>query len=141
MQPEKRIKFIPNRLDVPSGLLDKVMLRLETEQKLKVLRRRLFWAATLLVGSVVAFVFVLRLFWLDVASSGFGQYTSLIFSDFGYILANWRDYTLSLLETLPAFSAGVSLAAALAVLYGVKLTLGFGREFKSNLRRLSVLNH
>jgi len=129
-----------NRLEAPSGLLNKVMLRLEAERKLKALRRRFFLAGIWLAGSFVAFVFVFRLLWLDVASSGFGQYASLVFSDFGYILVNWRDYTLSLLETLPAFSVGISLAAALSVLYGIKLTLVFGKELKINLSRLSALN-
>ena len=80
MQLGKRIKFTPNRLSVPFGLLDKVMLKLETEQKLEALRWRFFLAAAMLSGFLLAFVFVLRLFWLDMASSGFNQYFSLIFS-------------------------------------------------------------
>lgn len=141
MKPEKPLKFIPNQLQVPAGLLDKVLLRIETERRLSVLRRRLLVSGALLVSSVAALVFFSRLLWADLASSGFGEYLSLFFYDFRYIAADWKDYALTLLETLPALSAGIFLGASLAVLYGLKLTLDFGREFLRNSRRLTALNH
>ena len=141
MKPEKPLKFIPNQLQVPTGLLDKVMLRIETERQLKALRRRLLVSGALLASSSVVLIFFSRLLWSDLASSGFGEYLSLFFYDFRYIAADWKDYLLTLLETLPALSAGVFLGASLAVLYGIKLTLDFGREFLRSSRRLTVLNH
>ena len=141
MKPKDIVKFTPNNLSVPEGLFGRVMSRIETERKLVALRRRLIFAAVLLAGSVAAFAFMLRLFWLDISSSGFGQYLSLFFYDFRFIAADWQDYAFSLLETLPALSAGVFLATVLGVLYGLKLTWSFGREFLSSSRQLSTLNH
>lgn len=141
MKPEKPLKFISNQLQAPDGLLEKVLLRIETERRLNALRRRLLVSGALLTGSVMALVFFFRLLWVDLISSGFGEYLFLFFYDFRYIAADWKDYTLTLLETLPALSAGLFLGVSLAVLYGLKLTLDFSEEFLQNSRKLTALHH
>lgn len=141
MKPEKPLKFIHNQLQAPDDLLDKVLLRIETERRLNALRRRFLFSGVLLIGSVITLTFFFRLLWVDLTSSGFGEYLFLFFYDFRYIAADWKDYTLTLLETLPALSAGLFLGISLAVLYGLKLTLNFGEEFLRNSRRLTILHH
>lgn|SRR3989338_8873239 len=51
---------------------------------------------------------------VDISQSGFIDLSSLVLSDVRLVMPYWQDYVLSLLETLPAFSAALALAAALA---------------------------
>jgi hypothetical protein len=49
--------------------------------------------------------------------SGFFEFTSLFFSDFGAAMANFQDFAFSILESFPVFSAAFLLAGIIAVIW------------------------
>ena len=53
----------------------------------------------------------------SLASSNFGSYVSLFFSDGAIALASWREAGMSLLETLPIAGIGFFLASIALTLF------------------------
>jgi hypothetical protein len=100
-----------------ADLYDRIINRINNEEKLIILKRKLFLRFFGLFLSVFALVpLIFRLF-SDIASSGFTQFLSLLFSDFNIVMADIGDYVLSLLESAPALSLSLTLAALLATLF------------------------
>ncbi|MCK9352259.1 MAG: hypothetical protein WCT49_05040 [Candidatus Paceibacterota bacterium] len=56
-------------------------------------------------------------------STGFYQYISLAFSDGGAILPYWKEFIMTLAESLPAFEISLLLAVIFALLESLKLTI------------------
>ncbi len=125
---------------MPDGLLQKVLLRLEAEARLRSLRRKFVLATAVFLATLGATVPVLRSFWVDLSGSGFPQYLSLFFYDFRSVLSNWQDYSLSLLESLPVFKATLSLGAMLGLLVWAKFVVGYGKGVLAGLRDFSLTN-
>ena len=53
------------------------------------------------VMALVAFIPVVKSFMTSSSQSGFSTYLSLFSSDWSYVLASWKDFGLSLIESLP----------------------------------------
>jgi len=129
-------KFIINKdIEVPPDLFDKVMLGIERKKNSQALRRRFVLALI----SFLPFLFITfpvwRNFQINIIQSGFSEYLALLFYDFKIVLANWQDFGLSLLESLPV----ISMAATLAVLLGLSLTLKFVIRYGRELFKPSIL--
>lgn len=122
-------------IEVPPDLFGKVMSRIEREKNSQALRRRFILA----VASFLPFLFIAlpawRSFQINIIQSGFNEYLALLFYDFKIVLANWQDFSLSLLESLPV----VSMVVALAVLLGLSLTLKFVIRYGRELLKPSIL--
>jgi len=110
------------RQEIPAGLYDRVVNRINYEEKTAVLKRRLILRSFALILSFFAFFpLALRLFY-DVANSGLRQYFYLLFSDFGLVVANLGDYILTLAESTPMLSLSFASATLLAsVFFSAKL--------------------
>lgn len=100
----------------PAELFDLVMVRLSQEQKIVLIKKRLAYLSIFLVIATVAFFPAIVSLKNEIINSGFGQYLILIFYDFKTTLTYWQDYSLSLLETLPAISLAASLLIILTIL-------------------------
>ena len=78
----------------------KVMIRIEQS---RLNRARLY--LTLHISSVLvalfAFIPVVKSFANASSQSGFSTYLSLFSSDWSYALASWKDFSLSLVESMP----------------------------------------
>ena len=116
-------------LDVPADLFDKVMLRLDFEQRLRVVRRHLIAATTSLVALVALVIPVWNSFQLNLSQSGFMDYLSLGFYDFKSVALQWQDFSFSLLESFPIVSAVELLTVVLALLLILKLVVTSTRTF------------
>ena len=123
---------------MPAGLLKKVLLRLESEARLKALRRRFALAAAVFLAILAMAVPVLRSFWLDLSGSGFVEYSSLFFYDFRSVVGNWQDYSLSLLESLPVFKAALSLGVVLGLLFWAKFVVSYGKGVLAGAHEFSL---
>lgn len=120
---------ILENIDVPADLLNKVMLRLDKERKLQALRQRLILVAASFLPLLAIAVPVWRSFQLDIIQSGFGEYMSLILYDFKIVLANWQDFGLILLESLPVISTVAMLTLLLGWLLALKFAVKYGKAF------------
>lgn len=108
-------------INPPGGLLEKVLSRLEKEQKILALKRRRiifsFGAVISALGLIPAYLALQA----SLAESGFFQFFSLIFSDSEIIAAYWQNFVLSLLESLPIINLAIFLAVIMAFLEFLKL--------------------
>jgi len=109
-------------IDVPKNLSEKIINRIEFVERRSAKMRLVFFGA-LAVASVVAFIPALKYLINDLNNSGFYQYLSLVFSDSGIILASWKEFSLSLAESLPIFSTIIFLATIFIFLESIKLSI------------------
>lgn len=112
---------------VPDGLFSGVMSGIRrAERRRSIERLILFFPLTL--GSLIALYFTFQSTWAASAESGFFSYLSLLFSDFQVVVIHWQNYSLSLLETLPATSISLSLVSILFLINFIRL---FVREARN----------
>lgn len=97
----------------PAIGLEALILRRIAEEKKRQQRRRLDTYRAGLVLSSAATAWVAWAFGGAFLNSEFLRMLSLVFSDLQTVAQNWNDFSLSLLETLPA----VTLAALLVPLF------------------------
>lgn len=98
-------------------LYDRVINRINREEKLRMLKRRLILRSFGLLLSFFAFIPLSFRLFSNIAESGFSQFLSLLYSDLGIVMANIGDYVLSLLELTPTLSLSLALAALLALVF------------------------
>lgn len=116
-------------------LYDRIINRINYEKKLLRLKRRLFWFSSGLLVSAAVLVPLAQKFYADLAQSGLPQTFSLLFSDFPAVKNNLNDFVFSLLEAVPAASAGLALSVLLIFLFNLAKTYDFWLDFK-RVRRL-----
>ncbi|MDO8668598.1 MAG: hypothetical protein Q7K35_05975 [bacterium] len=102
-----------------ADLYDRIINRINREEKLMILKRRLIIE---FLGSAMSLLFFIPLtirLLSDLAKSGLAEFSSLLFTDFGLIMSNIGDYVLTILESTPALSLSLTLAALLALVFSV----------------------
>ena len=104
----------------PEGLLNKIMARIHEEEQLLSTKRRLILFSIPVIISAGAFIPVINAFQAEFAQSGFSQFLSLMFSDFGLVMVNWQNFGLGVLESLPAMSIAALLTTTLVFLWSIK---------------------
>jgi len=101
-----------------------VMFRIE---KSRLNRARLF--LTLHISSVVialfAFIPVIKSFVSASSQSGFSTYLSLFSSDWSYALASWKDFGLSLIESLPIIETVLIVGLLLIIANALRRGVGY----------------
>lgn len=105
----------------PHGLFEKITNRIQKEQKMVSVRRHAFVFALSALCSAVALVPIFQITQSGMKESGFMQFFSLLFSDFGIITANWQGYILTILETIPIMKFVALLAIILVFLESLKI--------------------
>ncbi len=113
-----------HQAEVPADLFQKIMRRIRFEQELALARQRFALANVLLLASLLLTVPAWQKLWLEFSQSGFGQYASLILSDFKTVLANWQDYGMALLESIPVVEIAGLLSVILLFLLALKFLVG-----------------
>jgi len=113
-----------------ADLYDRIIKRINYEQKLAFIKRKLFWHSFGLLASLAFFIPLGQKLLYELNQSGFIQSLSLIFSDFQIVMTNFSDFSLSLLESLPAFSLTLMSVALLAMLFYMSKLLSSLFDFK-----------
>lgn len=120
----KSNNYLYNKTATPEPsdyLLDRIMARINKEQRLASIRRRLILYALITGVSFAGFVSAVNLTRNDLLSSGFLQFVLLIFSDFKIVASYSQNYFMSLLESFPATSLLLSLTTIFILLMSLKL--------------------
>ena len=100
----------------PAGLERKIMGHIKRyERRVLILKTAGF--GTLFVGSVSLLVVGYFNLVSAFAQSGFFNFASLFFSDFGAAMANFQDFAFSILESFPVFSVAFVVAGVIAVIW------------------------
>ncbi|MFA6550004.1 MAG: hypothetical protein WCT36_01450 [Candidatus Gracilibacteria bacterium] len=108
-----------DQIEPPQNLHRNIFMKIARAQKRSALIRFVLFG----IATVASFIGIIPVF-QNVAQrfyqSGFYHYASLIFSDFEIVLANWKEFGLSLLESLPIAEISIFLAVLLALLLSLK---------------------
>jgi hypothetical protein len=116
--------------EIPANLYEKVINRLYYEKKLIAIRRKIFLYSSATVFSLAALVGAFYYVRLEMDSSGFFNYSSLMFTDFDIILKSWQNFSITLLETLPTTSIILTLIS-------VAILLNMAKNLAKNIQLLN----
>jgi len=125
----KSLSFL-TEVDPPEGLSARVLLCIRAEKQ-RIARIRLYLFGTASAISFVALFPALQYTFYEIANSGFTDYASLLFSDATSLLPYWREFTMSLVETLPVFGLIISLGLVFLML----------ESLRTAIRNMNVMNY
>lgn len=107
-------------IEEPSAdLLTTIMRRIDLET-IRQARQQIWLSSLAGIFSLIVLVPAIKLLANDFINSGFYNYITLIWSDKTIITTYWKDFTLSLLESLPVTSIMLTLSAFIAGLISLK---------------------
>ena len=116
---KKIFEYLPT-VAPPPGLHRAVIAIIERKRKRRARTRlALFGALVALTTGVLPFVWGHAA--QEVSRSGASHYLSLLFSDSGSVLIYWREFTLTLAESLPVFYASVFLGTLFVLLSSLRI--------------------
>lgn len=113
------------------GLKEKIIHKIEKEAKKKAVFTFIFAGFTSLT-SVLAMIYSLVLIVKDYYSSGLSEYISLVFSDSSILLSFWKEFTLSVVESLPFITITLTLTSVWIFIWSLKYMF-------SNFRKSSLI--
>jgi hypothetical protein len=118
-------------------LLQKIQTRIDQEKQLKALKPGLWIAGLIYAGSIILLIFGFIYSAHAFTQTGILKYLNLIFTDFGAVIANWQDFSYSILEKLPLTGAAVLFSTILATAWltdsGIHRFLKFRKISHANL--------
>ncbi|MFA5087375.1 MAG: hypothetical protein WC470_03705 [Candidatus Paceibacterota bacterium] len=115
-------------IEPPVYLFKKITSRIEKEERLLALKRRIFAFFAGLFGLIPALVYTLKLTQDNIAKSGFGEYFSLLFSDSAVLARYWYNFFSTLLESFPIVESIILLAIILIIM---QISKYLARDFRS----------
>ncbi|MFH1427225.1 MAG: hypothetical protein ABIG60_01715, partial [Patescibacteria group bacterium] len=102
-----------------ADLYDRVINRINREEKLMILRKKLILESFGLVMSFFVFIPLTLKLLSDITKSGLMQFLSLLITDFSIVMADIGNYVLSLLESMPTLSLSLTLATLLILVFNM----------------------
>ena len=112
-------------IEPEKGLERRILRKIELESEWQK-KKKLALVDSGILLSLGALVFSVLNFWGAIIQSEFWSLISLAFSDAGTVLSFWKDYALSLLETLPVLEIAAILAPIFAILFLISWYLKLG---------------
>jgi hypothetical protein len=106
--------------DAPKKLFEQIVKRIRIEKQLASARKKAVYFSVALALSAIAFFLALATLRGTLNQSEFARAFSLVLSDPGAVLANWYDFALFALESLPVVSVLIFFAALLVLLESLK---------------------
>lgn len=116
---DKYDKFFMSETDMPEppfGLEHRIMGRIERYER-RVLIAKATGFGALFAASISLVVVGYFNLVSALSQSGFLNFASLFFSDFGAAMANFQDFAFSILESFPVFSVAFVLACVIAAIW------------------------
>lgn len=110
-------------IEPPAYLLNKIMSRIEREERILALKRRIFGFFIGLVGLMVFFFYSFKMVLETFSNVGFSKYFSLIFTDTNLVINYWQSFFATLLESFPAIETAFFLIIVLGILQLFKFLL------------------
>lgn len=101
-------------IDPPQDLETKILNKIYNERRKNTFIKTSFLGATS-IASLFGLINVGVILWQSFVQTGFYEYLSLIFSDSSVLSTYWKEYTLSLIESLPL--VGLISLLAIAIVF------------------------
>jgi hypothetical protein len=98
----------------------KIMKRLRREERI-LAGKKIVLFSIMFSSSLAGLVSAGKMLFLQLQTSGFISFASLIFSDFDVVAAYWQNLLMAILEAMPTMSIALCLAILLIALQSVKL--------------------
>ncbi len=136
---DSRYEKLLSALDAPEppeGLTQKIMLRISRRERRILGVKIAASACAFCVSAGIAVAGYINLM-ANLAQSGFFTITSLAFSDFSSVAANFPDFLLSIAESFPVFTAAVLLSGILFSLWSMAALIDEAALFRAE-RSLTV---
>ena len=124
-----------NRREIQSRLFKRIIARIRSEERLLALRRRTILFSLSFGTSLFVFLGLCILLRSTLINSELLYALSLVFSDSGAVLANWYEFTMFVLELVPALSLAGILSAFLLFL------LSAGYAFRYLAKIISLMKY
>lgn len=121
-----------NPPEPPEDLLGKVMSSINEERKMISLKRRIIIFSLGLACSIVVAIPAFKMARTGFTESGFLSYFYLLFSDTEIVMIYWKNFSFSLLETLPATGLAAISAIVLIFLELLKVLINDVRSYRTN---------
>lgn len=121
-------------IEPPQRLLSDILLRIKQAQK-RAIKIRLVILGVVVLSSAGAAIPAFQYSAREFYQSGFYQYLLLLFSDSGAVLEYWKEFGLSLAESLPVPGAAALLSVLFVLLGAMELIL---KNFKKFSYRLNL---
>jgi hypothetical protein len=121
MKPEGTLFSVFREVEVPHGLYGAVLARIARARQQSARMKTLFLGLSSIIFGV-ALVPAFQYAGQELYSSGFYAYTSLFFSDGGFVLSAWREVGLSLIESLPSVALLLLLGLGVALAWSLRRT-------------------
>ncbi len=125
-----------NRNNPPKDLLDRIFFRINKEQRKRVLRARIVSFGSISIIAAVVLVFSLGELQKEIAQSGFTNFISILFSDWGVISVYWKEFAISILESMPIFGMAAFLGSIFLFLASLKI---FTRDIRAISAQPSII--
>ena len=108
-------------------LFSKVIIKINKQERLLLIKRKLFVVSFVSFFSSIAFIFSAITTHAEFIKTGFFDFLSLMFSDFNIITAYWQNFSMSLLESLPIMSVIIFLFTTIIFIFSLK---AFSKDVK-----------
>ncbi len=107
------------RIEAPEGLNERVLFRVDAEIKRVERREHIAWGVIFLTSLSIFIASGIHTAGV-IASSNFGSYISIIFSDGSTAVTLWKQILLSLAESFPFIEVSLFLGSIVAVLWSIR---------------------
>jgi hypothetical protein len=119
------------QIEPPTTLLEKVLNRVRNEKEWQSIKTKFFSLIFVVTGQIWVFFLAWKNFQPQILQSEFWVYLKLLALDIKNISGLWREYSLTLLESLPA--------TPLLILLSLTFTLLFSIKFLSKYSKISLM--
>jgi hypothetical protein len=106
-------------LNPPENLFNKIISRINEEEKIISKRRALFFSVIILL-SLFLFVPIFNNFQSEILKSGIYEFILVIFMDLNLTIIYWQDFSLAFFERIPMMSLIVFLFNISIFLWSIK---------------------
>jgi hypothetical protein len=122
----------------PAGLTEKILLRISRHERRMLGMKIAVSACAFGVSVGVAIAGYVNLV-ASLSQSGFFQISSLMFSDFSSMIANFPDFAFSVMETFPIFTTALLLCGVLFAVWSMAALIDETSLFRNRRARVFSL--
>ena len=120
-----------NKINPPNTLMKNILLGIGREERRRA-RLFLFVSVTAVPLSVLGIVFSIQYMLQGFYQSSFHSYFSLLLSDPDIVLTYWREFALSLADSIPFAGMTISLITIAVLLVSIRI---FANNLRNGLSR------
>lgn len=125
---QKLRKVFKNAQYYPESSLSEKIFVTIVAKDMRIVRIKMWIYSSLSILSFGALFPSIKMLMADFTQSGFYEYLSFAFSDGGTLVSYWKEFALSLIDSLPVVSVVLCLALIFAFLFSIRNAFGHIRN-------------